>query len=61
MSDYVLHFKGERKKIKNKDSKFNLYLIALKGSGFDNYVVLANLPQWRTVVSLLKNGAVLFL
>ena len=31
--------------------------MAHKGSGFDSYVVLNNLPQWRTVVSWIKNGS----
>ena len=57
MLDYVLQFKGEPKRINNKIVKYNLYLIAHKGSGFDSYVVLNNLPQWRTVVSLIKNGS----
>ena len=26
------------------------------GSNFHSYVVLNNLPQWRNVVSLIKNG-----
>ena len=57
MLDNVLQFKGEAKRINNKIVKYNLYLIARKGSGFDSYVVLNNLPQWRTVVSLIKNGS----
>ena len=57
MLDYVLQFKGEAKRINNKVVKYNLFLIAHKGSGFDSYVVLNNLPQWRTVVSLIKNGS----
>ena len=57
MLDYVLQYKGEPKRINNKIVKYNLYLIAHKGSGFDSYVVLNNLPQWRTVVSLIKNGS----
>ena len=57
MLDYVLSFKGEPKKIKNKIVEYNLYLIAHNGSGFDSYVVLNNLPQWRSVVKLIKNGA----
>ena len=58
MLDYVLQFKGEPKRINNKIVKYNLYLIAHKGSGFDSYVVLNNLLlQWRTVVSLIKNGS----
>ena len=32
-------------------------MIAHNGSGFDSYVVLNNLPQWRSVVELIKNGA----
>ena len=57
MLDYVLQYKGEPKRIINKIVKYNLYLIAHKGSGFDSYVVLNNLLQWRTVVSLIKNGS----
>ena len=57
MLDYVLSFKGQPKKVKNKIVENNLYLIAHNGSGFDSYVVLNNLPQWRSVVNLFKNGA----
>ena len=57
MLDYVLQFKGEPKRINNKIVKYNLYLVAHKGSGLDSYVVLNNLPEWRTVVSLIKNGS----
>ena len=34
-----------------------MYILAHKGSGFDSYVVIYNLLQWRTVVSLIKNGS----
>ena len=57
MLDHVLSFKGEPKKIKNKIGEYDLYLIAHYGSCFDSYVDLNNLPQWRTVVKLVKNGA----
>ena len=57
MLDDVLQFKGEPKRLNTKSVKYNLYLIAHKGSGFDSYVVLNNLPQWRTVVSLIKKGS----
>ena len=40
--DYVLQFKGEPKRIKNKVVKNNLYLLTHKGSGFDRYAVLNN-------------------
>ena len=53
MLDYVLQFQGEVKRNFNKIVKYNLYLLAHKGSGVDIYVVLNNLPQWRTVVSLI--------
>ena len=56
MLDYVLQYKGEPKRINNKIVKYNLYLIAHTGSGFDSYVVLNNLPHWRTV-NLVKNGS----
>ena len=55
--DHVLSFKGEPKKIRNEIVEYNLYLIAHNGSGFDSYVVLNNLPQRRSVVKLVKNGA----
>ena len=57
MLDHVLSFKGEPKKVKNKIVEYNFYLIAHNGSGFDSYVVLNNIPQWRSVVKLIKNGA----
>ena len=55
MLDYVLQFKGEPKRMNNKIVKYNLYLIAHKGSGFYSYVVLNNLPQWRAF-KIIKNG-----
>ena len=35
-------------------------MIAHSGSGFDIYVVINNLPQWRSVVKLFENGAGIF-
>ena len=55
--DYVLQFKGEAKGVNKEIVKYDLYWTVHIGSGFDSYVVLNNLPQWRTVVSLIKNGA----
>ena len=57
MLDYVLKFKGEAKRINNKNVEYSLYLLAHKGSGFDSYVVLNKLPQGRTVVSLINIGS----
>ena len=54
--DHVLQFKGEAKN-SIKIVEYNLYKLAHNGSGFDSYVVINNLPQWRTVVSLIKNGS----
>ena len=51
MLDHVLQFEGEVKKLKNKIVKYNIYILAHDGSGFDSYVILNNLPQWRTNVS----------
>ena len=55
--DSVLEFKGEAKRVNNKIVNYKLYLFAHKGPGFDSYVVLNNLPQWRMVVILIKNGS----
>ena len=57
MLDHALQFKGEAKKVNNKTFKCNLYLIAQKSSCFDNFIVLNILPQWRSDVSLIKNGS----
>ena len=57
MLDQVLSFKREAKNIKNKIVEYNVYLIARNGSGFDPYVVLNRLSQWRSFVKLFKNGA----
>ena len=57
MFDHVLSFKGEPKKVKNKIVEININLIAHNGSDFDTYVVSNNLPQRRSVVKLIKNGA----
>ena len=57
MLDHVLSFKGEPNKVKKKIVEYNLYLIAHNGSGFDSFVLLNNLTQWRSVVKLIKNGA----
>ena len=55
MLDYVLQFIGEPKRVNNKIVIYILYLLAHKGSGFGSYIVLNILPQWRAVVSLIKN------
>ena len=55
--DHNLHFQGEPKRVNKKLVKWNLYLLAHKGSGFESYVVINNLPQWQTVVILIKNGS----
>ena len=54
-------FYGSKEQLKSK-KKFeqNLWLIAHNGSGFDSYVVLNNLRQWRIVVNLIKTELLLF-
>ena len=58
--DCALSFKGEVKRVDNKIVENELYMIAHIGSGFDSYVILNNLPQWRRIVDLFKNGAGIF-
>ena len=57
MLDHVLQFKGEAIKTINIIGKNNLYILAHDRFGFDSYVVLSNLAQWRIVVSLIKKGS----
>ena len=57
MLNRVSSVKGESKKVNSKIVEHNLYLIAQNGSKFDSYVVLNNLPQWRSIVKLIKSGA----
>ena len=56
-NDHVLQLKGEARRVNNKIVKYNLYILAHNGSGFDSYIVLNNFPQWPTVVSFIKNGS----
>ena len=56
MLDHVLSFKGKPKKVKNKFVECNNCLIAHNGPGFDSYVVMNTLPQWKSVVILIENG-----
>ena len=60
MLDHVLAFKGEPKKVKNKTVEYNLHLIAHNGSGFESYVVLNNLPQWRVLLVYSRMELILF-
>ena len=57
MSDHRLEFEGDAKRVDNKNVNYTFYLLALEGSGFNRYVVWNNLPHWRTIVSLNKNGS----
>ena len=57
MLDYVLSFKGDPQKVKDRIVENIPYLIAHNGNGFDSYVVINKLPQWRSIVDFIKNGA----
>ena len=48
--------KENQKELLTKLVNIFLCLIAHKGSGFDSYVVLNNLPQWRTF-KMIKSGS----
>ena len=54
-------FKGEPRYIFNKNGKFTLSeyelkMIAHNGSGFDSYIILNNLPEWCSIVNMIKTG-----
>ena len=57
MLEHVLEFKGETRRLNKSFVKHNLYFIAHKGSRFDSFVVINNLPPWRTVTNVIKTGA----
>ena len=61
MLDYVLQFKRDSKRIRIKIVKNNLSLLAHKGSGYDSYIVLINLPQGELLLAYSKRDQVLFL
>ena len=55
--DYLLKLKGEERKVKNKIVEYNLQMHAHKGSGFDTWIILNNLPCDRHIVGdIIKNG-----
>ena len=56
--DMIMFYRSREKlKSQKKIVESNIYLIANNGIGFDSYILLNNLPQWRSVVKLNKNGA----
>ena len=57
--DYVSHFEGEAKRVNNKVVKYKLCLLVQSGSDFDSYVVLNNLLQWTTFVSLIRKDSII--
>ena len=61
MFDYLKLFKGEPRYNIDKNGKkvlceYELKLIAHNGSGFDSWIILNNLPEWCTIVSMIKTG-----
>ena len=54
---FILEIKGKATKIISEIVKDNLCLMTHNGSRLDFYIVLNNLPQWRTVTNLIKKFA----
>ena len=54
--DFLLKFKGEERKVKNKIVEYNLQLHAHNGSGFDTWIILNNLPCGKHIVDIIRNG-----
>ena len=53
---FLLKFKGEKRKVKNKTVEYALQLYAYNGSGFDIWIILQNLPCDKHIVDIIKNG-----
>ena len=54
--DFLLKFKGEERKNKNKVVEYNLQLHAHNGSGFNTWIILNILPCDKRIVDVIKNG-----
>ena len=54
--DFCLKLKGGELEVKNKIVEYNLQLHARKGSGFDTWIVLNNLPCDEHIVNIIKSG-----
>ena len=54
--DFLLKFKGEERKVKNKIVEYNLQLHAHNRSGFDTWIIINNLPCDKHIVDIIKNG-----
>ena len=54
--DFLSKFKGQERKVKNKIVEYNLQLHAHNGSGFDIWIILNNLPCYKHVADIIKNG-----
>ena len=55
-SDFLLKFKGEERKVKNKIVENKLQLHADNGSGIDTWIILNNLPCDKHIVEIIKKG-----
>ena len=58
--DFLIKFKGQERKVKNKIVEYNLQLHAHNGSGFDTWIVTNNLPCDKHIVDIIKNGKSMF-
>ena len=54
--DFLLRFKRDEQKVKNKIVEHNLQLHAHNGSGFDTWIILKNRPCDKHIVDFIKNG-----
>ena len=54
--DFLLKFKGEERKVKNKIVEYNFQLHAHNGSGFHTWIILNNHPYDKHINDILKIG-----
>ena len=54
--DFLLNFKGDERKVKNKVVDYSIQLHSHNGSGFDTWIILNNLPCDKHIVDIIKNG-----
>ena len=59
--DYLLKFKGQKRKFNNKNVENNLQLHAYKVSGSDKWIILIMLPCDKNVLLIMEMGKAFFL
>ena len=53
---FLLKFKGDERKVENRNIEYNLQFNAQNGSGFGTWIIINNLSCDKHIVNIFKNG-----